>query len=113
MGDQSLPNWLLNFFHIPCGWDITLELYLSVHQTNKQANKFILEISFYRIGEEQEQENFVPHHIDEVRIAFVYVGPNQEYQDEEPAYAPSQILVESEDHDTPFHSVSGETPPDY
>ena len=111
VGDHPLPSQLaLDFFHIPCGLNIQLELYLSTHQTSKQRNKFILEISFFRneiINEEPEQENFVPHQIEEAGITFAYVWPNQEYQEEEPACATSQILVESEDHNysTQYHQV--------
>ena len=85
-----IPNWILAFFHIKGGLLITFEVTISAHQTAERKNTFSVEITF-----RQHQNILYPHLIEDSRIVFGYLWPNQFYQidKEEILHAPSRVSL--------------------
>ena len=87
----SPPDWLLNYFHIPCGLITVIEIYISVHQVWKQENALFFEVAFMR-----QEEIHQPHRVEDIIFMVTFSWPNPYYQERasRAACTPSCITLE-------------------
>ena len=90
---HPIPNWLLEFFHIPCGFITIVEVYISVYEPDEQDNHFCLEISFT-----QNSSTLLPHQVEPSWLTIIYSWLNWFYQGEpeRAASTPSWVSLASE-----------------
>ena len=88
-----LPDWLLNYFRIPCGSIIVIEIHISVHDIWREDNSLIFEITFTR-----HKETPQPHRVEDIIFTVAFLWPNPLYQEEESraVHAPSCITIVSD-----------------
>ena len=85
-----IPHWILQFFHIKGGLIIRIKTSISAHRTEEEFNSFSIEVFFRKYISIP-----FPHQIEELRIVFGYLWPNQFYQEdpERADHTPSRVSL--------------------
>ena len=88
----SLPDWLLDYFHIPHGLIIVIEIHILVHNIQREDNSFIFKVAFTR-----HKETPQPHRVEDIIFTVAFSWPNSLYQEFRAVHAPSHVTIASDE----------------